>query len=144
MPIDCREIETGTPLHAQQQALREDVLRRPLGRVLTEAERGADIDGVHFAAVEEGTVVASLILFPHASGVVRLRQMAVASHLQGQGVGARLLAFAEDHARERGIHMVRLHARGTATGFYERAGYAAEGGTFDEDGVPHVLMMKSL
>ena len=142
--IEYRQIAIGSPLHAQQQMLREAVLRIPLGRTLTAQERAGDAEGAHFAALRDGEVVGSVILFPYASGEVKLRQMAVAPGLQGQGVGAGLLRFAEDRARANGVARIRLHARATAIGFYTRAGYAEEGAPFDEDGVPHVLMMKAL
>lgn len=142
--IDYREIETGSDLHAQQQALREAVLRAPLGRVLTAEERARDPMGRHFAAVQDGAVVGSVVLFPLAPGVVKLRQMAVAPGLQGQGVGAGLLRFAEDRAREHGVTRIDLHARCTARGFYECNAYAASGEEFDENGVPHILMGKTL
>jgi hypothetical protein len=142
--IEYREIETGSDLHRAQQALRESVLRLPLGRVLGREERARDPEGAHFAALRDGQVVGCVILFPYAPGIVKLRQMAVAPGLQGGGIGMALLRFAEDRARARGVATIRLHARETAIGFYARAGYAQEGAPFDEDGVPHVQMTKAL
>lgn len=144
MDIETREIAVGSDLHRQAQELREQVLRRPLDRMLTPEERARDPEGRHFVAAADGQVVACTILFPQGDGAVRLRQMAVAPAFQGRGVGARLLAFAEERARASGVRSIRLHARSTAIGFYERAGYTEEGAPFDEDGVPHVLMAKTL
>lgn len=144
MEIEYREIKTGSDLHAAQQALREAVLRTPLGRTLTAEERARDPQGRHFAAIQDGAVVGSVVLFPLAPGAVKLRQMAVAPDLQGLGVGGDLLRFAEDRARESGVTRIDLHARCTARGFYDLNGYAARGEEFDEDGVPHILMSKTL
>lgn len=144
MTIDLKEIEIGSALHASQQRLRDEVLRRPLGRALSATDLARDRSGRHFAAVANGEVIACVGLYPEADGLLRLRQMAVAPALQGQGLGARLFAFAENWAREAGAKEIDLHARVDALGFYERAGYAPEGEHFIEHGIPHVVMRKRL
>lgn len=142
--IDLMEIEIGSALHASQQRLRDEVLRKPLGRALSATDLARDRAGRHFAAVRGDEVVACVGLFPEADGVLRLRQMAVAPGLQGQGVGARLLAFAEEWARGAGAAEIDMHARVGAQGFYERSGYTREGAEFEEHGIPHVVMRKRL
>jgi predicted GNAT family N-acyltransferase len=37
-----------------------------------------------------------------------------------------------------------MHARKTATGFYEKLGYVISGGEFEEVTLPHVVMEKKL
>jgi predicted GNAT family N-acyltransferase len=144
MDLDYREIEVGSALHASQQRLRDEVLRKPLGRVLSATDIERDRTGVHFAAIDGDEVVACVGLYPEANGLLRLRQMAVAPSRQGQGVGARLLAFAERWARETGGAEIEMHARVGAEGFYQRSGYAREGDEFQEHGIPHVVMRKRL
>jgi ribosomal protein S18 acetylase RimI-like enzyme len=43
--------------------------------------------------------------------------------LQGRGVGARLVAHLEAHARKAGLGELQLSSSITARGFYERLGY---------------------
>jgi putative acetyltransferase len=43
--------------------------------------------------------------------------------LQGKGIGARLVAHLEAHARETGVVELLLSSSITARGFYERLGY---------------------
>jgi len=144
MALEFREIEVGSALHASQQHLRDEVLRKPLGRALSATDIERDRTGVHFAALCGAEVVACVGLYPEANGLLRLRQMAVTPALQGQGVGARLLAFAEDWARGTGAREIEMHARVVVLGFYERSGYAREGPEFEEHGIPHVVMRKRL
>ncbi|MEJ0022043.1 MAG: GNAT family N-acetyltransferase [Alphaproteobacteria bacterium] len=94
--IELRIIETTSPIYPSQQRLRDEVLRKPLGRQLSAADIDRDRAGAHFVAVREGEVVACVGLYPDGPGKVRLRQMAVSPALQGQGVGLRVLTFAED------------------------------------------------
>jgi predicted GNAT family N-acyltransferase len=43
-----------------------------------------------------------------------------------------------------GLTEVELHAQLTARGFYERAGYVAVGEEYEEAGIRHVTMRRSL
>jgi predicted GNAT family N-acyltransferase len=47
-------------------------------------------------------------------------------------------------AGDRGDHRVMLHAQVSAQAFYERAGFAPAGPVFDEAGIAHIEMMRSL
>ena len=67
----------------------------------------------------------------------KLRSLFVEPGLQQRGVGARLVAHLEAHARAAGITELTLNSSLTAHGFYERLGYRmirfeerADGSTF--------------
>ena len=73
----------------------------------------------------------------------RLRSLFVDPGLQQAGIGARLVAHLEAHARKVGVSELRLSSSLTARGFYERLGYrliAPE----EHDGVTTFLMAKTL
>jgi putative acetyltransferase len=53
----------------------------------------------------------------------KLRSLFVEPGLQGKGVGARLVAHLEAHARQAGVAELHLSSSITARGFYERLGY---------------------
>jgi predicted GNAT family N-acyltransferase len=144
MMVDLRIIEVGSTLYPSQQLLRDEVLRKPLGRELSATDIDRDRTGTHFVAVNEDEVVACVGLYLEGERKVRLRQMAVSPALQGQGLGSRLLAFAEEWARHWRIAEIETHARVSARGFYERAGFVAEGAEFEEVTIPHIAMRKRL
>lgn len=58
---------------------------------------------------------------------IQLRQMAVSSHLQGSGLGMRLLRAGVQMAQQRGAHIVWARARDSALGFYASAGWEVVG-----------------
>jgi predicted GNAT family N-acyltransferase len=97
----------------------------------------------HVVALDETGVVATCRLREVEDGV-KLERMAVERRLRGLGAGARLLEGAEALARERGAERVILHAQTRAQGFYGGQGYEPEGERFDEAGIEHVRMTKSL
>jgi GNAT superfamily N-acetyltransferase len=70
--------------------------------------------------------------------------MAVPNNLQGKGIGRALTIFAENIARDRGYKILIMHARKTATGFYEKQGYHMVGNEFQEVTLPHFIMEKIL
>ena len=70
--------------------------------------------------------------------------MAVQNNLQGKGIGASLMNFAENVARDQGYKKLIMHARKTAIGFYEKLGYKVSGDEFIELSIPHYIMEKKL
>jgi putative acetyltransferase len=73
----------------------------------------------------------------------RLRSLFVEPGLQGKGVGARLVAHLEVHARKAGVAELHLSSSITARGFYERLGYRLIRFDAREDGSTF-LMSKTL
>jgi len=134
----------GSDLYRRALALREAILRSPLGLRLTAEELADDALRQHFCAMSHGAVVGSVSLKPLDRETVQLRQMAVAEERRRARIGAALLASAEDWARETGYRLMVLNARLGAEGFYARFGYLAEGEPFDENTIPHIRMTKPL
>jgi predicted GNAT family N-acyltransferase len=52
--------------------------------------------------------------------------------------------LSEEVARQRGFDRIVLHARDTAVAFYLRLGYQLEGEPFEEVGILHRRMAKTL
>jgi predicted GNAT family N-acyltransferase len=78
----------------------------------------------------------------HPSG--KIGRMAVLPQWRGQGVGAAILRYLVDDARDRGYKEVYLHGQTRVLGFYARFGFVPEGAEFDEAGIPHRLMRLTL
>lgn len=77
-----------------------------------------------------------------APGLAKIQRMAVIDDARGRGVGLAVLRFLEEEARRRGARAFTLGAQLTARGFYERAGYRAEGEVFLDAGIEHVTMVR--
>jgi predicted GNAT family N-acyltransferase len=71
-------------------------------------------------------------------------RMAVRREWRGRGVGAALLRKLIDAAHERGHERVALNAQVQAMPFYARFGFAPCGAPFDEAGIPHQAMQRTL
>ena len=102
---------------------------------------GQDETAQHWLATDAaGIAIGTARLLP--SG--QIGRMAVLSDYRGTGIGATLLGAAVNHARHLGFTTVFLNAQTHALGFYQRAGFTADGAEFMEAGIPHYHMTQSL
>lgn len=137
-------IEHGSKEYQQMVALRNAILRRPLGLTFDQTELDQESQHILIGAFEEEDILGCCMLIEENPQAVRLRQMAVYNEKQGKGIGRALMSFAETLARDRGYKLLTMHARKDAQGFYEKMGYEASGGEFSEITIPHLIMQKKL
>ena len=127
----------------QALALREQVFCREQGVPLAADRDGLDELAIHVVAVESGHVLGTCRVLVE-DGVGRLGRMAVEERSRGRGLGAAILAAAEQSARDAGARLMRLHAQRYVEDLYTAAGYTPYGEAFVEEGIPHVSMEKRL
>ena len=145
--LTCSLLEFGSRLQIASLALRDRVLRKPLGLSYHPDDLKVESAEWHLA-VREGSVLRAVLLLRKADGysseILKMRQVAVDEHVQGRGLGSLLVRFAEDFAREQGCRRIELHARKNAVPFYRKMGYQAEGDWFEEVGIPDLAMFHNL
>jgi len=91
-----------------------------------------------------GQVIATGRLLAAENGVSHIGRMAVHRNLRSGGHGAAVMQVLEDAARARGDSVVALNAQRSAERFYARLGYVPHGDGFEEAGIPHIEMRRSL
>jgi len=143
-PAALHVIRSQHPDYLKVLALRQKVLRAPLGMNLYDEDLSREIDEHIFIYKENEAIKGCLLLAPVAVQKGKLRQMAVSEEEQGKGIGAALIRFAEEFARSKQYKTLELHARISALPFYEKLGYETIGAQFTEVGIPHVKMIKHL
>lgn len=141
---DFRLIPHGSADYHRACALREAVLRRPLGLAFSTTELSAESGQLHFGLFAGETLQACLTAVPMSATEAKLRQMAVRPEWQRRGLGRDLVKQVEAELARRGCAQTWLHARAEAVGFYARLGYHVEGDEFLELGLPHFKMRKTL
>lgn len=106
---------------------------------------GIDPDSVHALACNRfGVPLATGRLLEHVPGVAKIGRMAVLASMRGSGIGRAVLDALVQSARERGDREALLHAQCIAAPFYARAGFSTRGPVFEEAGIPHVEMVRTL
>ena len=126
--------------------LRWALLRKPWGQPRGSERDEHEARSYHvMACTESGEPIAVARLHFNSTDEAQIRFMAVSGSQQGRGIGKAMLESLENHARQRGVSRVILHARDPSVGFYARAGYESLGSSHTLWGViPHVLMRKLL
>jgi predicted GNAT family N-acyltransferase len=110
-----------------------------------------DATAFHVLAFDGGHAIGTgrLVQLPAAPGGEsgkwgQVGRMAVLQSHRLKGLGRKILLALEVEARRLGLNGILLHAQVHAHEFYVRAGYADHGSQFDEAGLPHIQMRKSL
>ena len=105
----------------------------------------ADQHAVHAVAFNRlGWCVATGRMLPAEAGRVKVGRMAVDRVLRGGQLGRQVLEALADAARAQGDQALVLHAQRSAEGFYDRLGFTRQGDPYEEAGIPHVTMGRSL
>lgn len=100
-----------------------------------------DTASMHWLALAtEGSPIGCVRLLPDG----HLGRMAVLPAWRGRGVGHALLDAVLHAAQMRGERVLRLSAQVHAERFYAHAGFVADGPAYEEAGILHVAMQKTL
>ncbi len=144
MVLELRKIEYNSKEYQHTLKLRDRILRFPLGLRLTPQELVKDECDIHLGGFFGEELIACLILSVVAAQRMKMRQVAVDEKRQGIGIGAQLVRFSEQIARENQMTTLELSARSTAVDFYLRQGYQVVGDAYSEQKIPHIKMTKCL
>lgn len=157
-PQDASNLEVvlveGDARRAEAYAIRVDVFVNEQGvppeLELDDLDAGAD----HILLVLDGVAVATgrLVveepgyegLDPRWGQVAHLGRIAVTRVHRSRGFGAAVVRELETLAAQRGLRVAYLGAQSYARPFYERLGYTAYGPPFDDAGIEHRHMTRSL
>jgi predicted GNAT family N-acyltransferase len=126
-------------------AVREQVFCVEQGVPRAEELDGRDEQALHLVALsaEDGPVIGTLRLLFRGEQV-KVGRVAVEREWRRRGIAAKMLEMALTEARARGAREARLAAQLEATGLYEQAGFSVQSEPFDDAGIPHVWMGRSL
>lgn len=139
------KIDFATPEYDETIRLRYKILREPLGLEFTEEQLATEYSDFHLAAYDAAWILRGcLVLTPLSDTTIKMRQVAVDSSVQKQGIGQLLVKASEQFAIQNGFKIMELNARDTAIPFYEKLGYQKVGDMFTEVNIPHFKMKKEI
>lgn len=144
MHIHYQIISQQSPYWPQVLDVRQRLLRMPLGLNLYKEDLQAEADQYTAVALIENQVAACLMVKILNEQLIKFRQMAVDTIYQKKGIGSRILAYTEDYCRSKGYKHIELNARFSVAGFYIQSGYTQVGDLFEEVGISHIKMIKTI
>lgn len=101
-------------------------------------------EATHFVAYADGEPVGAARLREPEDGVGKVERLAVLQSHRGDGLGRELMEAVEAEARRRGLSRLTLHGQLRVADFYEHLDYEQVSDEFEEAGIPHVEMEKSI
>ena len=140
--LKFKVIKHGGKKYNDTIALRDEVLRKPLGLQFTPGQLEAEKDQVHIAGSLEKKLVCCLVLIIDPDRKAQMRQVVVAPSHQQKGLGKEIVRFTEAYLMEREIKVMYCNSRDLAVPFYKKLGYKIVGDQFFEVTIPHFRMEK--
>lgn len=126
-------------------ALRTAILRIPLNLEFTEEQLESESEEFHFGVYSvDGNLLACLSFKVDSQNCLQMRQVAVESSVQNNGIGQFIVKEAENWAKSKGFNKIILHARDVAVPFYIKQQYEIVGDAFIEVNILHRHMQKIL
>lgn len=142
--IVVRQIPWNSKEYEQELALRNEILRVPLGMNLYEQDLSQENTYWHVGAFLDDRLVGTLLFIDRGEGVTQMRQVAVAQDMRRQGIGRQMVQYGENLVREKGFSTIILDARKVALEFYLSLGYQVTSEEIILSGIPHFKMKKDL
>ncbi|MCP4375261.1 MAG: GNAT family N-acetyltransferase [bacterium] len=143
--MDVYEVKFDSDDYHEILAMRDRLLRRPLGLTWSQMDLEGESEQFHFGLYDQsGTPIACVVINPLDDKTAKLRQMCVEEAHRAIGAGRQLIQSVEEILREKGIRKIKMDARKAAVGFYLKLGYQTEGDEFTQVTIPHFRMTKTL
>jgi predicted GNAT family N-acyltransferase len=139
------ELDFATPAYDECLELRNQVLRIPLGLSFSVSDMLDESDEFHFGLYNTRMGLLACASFRKISdSVLKMRQVVVHPAMQRTGIGSMLVNKLEIWAGHNGYKKIELHARDIAVKFYKKLDYKIVGKPFEEVGIPHRKMQKTI
>ena len=103
-----------------------------------------DSSAAHVLAYQDAHCIGTGRLVNLSAKQAQIGRMAVLAKFRGKGIGKQILQKLVDLAASRGVLEIILHSQVSAIPFYGKLGFQAQGGVYEEAGIPHRNMMLTL
>jgi len=136
-------VETGEELEAALE-LRRQVFSLEQGIAESLVCDAQDHEALQIIVKIGSTVIGTArIRFP-GDNCAKIERMAVSRCWRRRGIGRGIMTFLTDELKRRRVEKVVLHAQHDAVYFYKSMGYIISGASFEEAGIKHLPMERSL
>jgi len=125
------------------QSIRKQVFVNEQDVPLDREIDGLDNDSDHIILFFENTSCGCARL-RYSDNIMKIERVAVLSDYRGKGFGKKIISFCLEHALNKKIKEVRLHAQFHLKDFYASFGFKEIGNTFYDAGILHIEMVKKI
>ena len=140
MPLEFNIINYNSPEYQKALRLREDVMRKPLGLLLSEEDVKDDGKRIHIS--KDIIMMSSFAVVLYK--IAHIYSVFVKQELQNKGFGQRLMAYAENYAKSQGAKRLYVEGRKAAKNFYQKCGFSSCGLEYIDMNIVHQDMRKDI
>lgn len=105
---------------------------------------GYDKEALHVVVKNEEEVIGSARVRFLANSQAKLERMAILKHYRRKGIGREMLRFLDSVLKDRHVPEITIHAQLEVAPFYELCGFKGVGLPFQEAGIKHIKMHKTI
>ncbi len=105
---------------------------------------GKDNDSDHIVAYYNGKHIGTLRIRYIDNKTAKIERLAVLPNFRKGGTATKIMKFTLDYLLKKGLKSIILDSQEYIKGFYEKLGFIQYSEVFEEVGIPHVKMMKSI
>ncbi len=139
------QIDFGTPEYDEAFKLRYNVLRAPLGLDYDPEIICQEYPHLHFGVYDDAMKIQGYYMMVlHDTHILKMKQVSVDESKQKSGIGRSMVEHCIHWARLHGYKQIDIHAREYAVPFYEKLGFKKSGKRFEEVGLPHHSMTRTI
>lgn len=144
MPLEFNIINYNSPEYQKALRLREDVMRKPLGLLLSEEDVKDDGKRIHIGGYYNDELICGCSLRIIHHKIAHIYSVFVKQELQNKGFGQRLMAYAENYAKSQGAKRLFVEGRKAAKNFYQKCGFSSCGLEYIDMNIVHQDMRKDI
>jgi predicted GNAT family N-acyltransferase len=138
------EVADYTEKSAEIQSVRIQVFQIEQGVDPSLEFDGKDETAEHIIAYLENQPVGTTRIRYLEQKIAKIERLAVLSMTRGRGIGKQLMEKALEIAAQKNVQEVVVHAQEYVKALYQKLGFEQVGERFEEAGIAHVKMIKTL
>ena len=144
MNVTFKFIQYNSPPYTEALRLREDVMRKPLGILLSEEDIKDDDNKTHICGYYGDELVCGCSLKVIHHKIAHIYSVFVKQIYQNQGIGQELMTFAESYAKSLGVARLYVEGRKAAQRFYQKCDFTPCGSEYVDMNILHQDMRKDI
>lgn len=137
-------IQYALPEYKETLQLREDVMRKPLGLLLSAEDIKDDNMRTHIGGYYNGKLVCTCSFKIIHGKIAHIYSVCVKQEFQNRGVGQQLMNFTEKYVKLHGAARLYVEGRKSAKKFYQKCGFSPCGSEYIDMNIQHQDMRKDI
>lgn len=121
---------TDTKIYLQALKLRNDILRKPIGKDISNQDLKIEENNTFFGAFDKDQLIGTISYYVKSPNVAYLTAFAVKESQQRMGIGTKLVNTLIASLKRKNFKQIIVDVRESAVSFYQKCGFIVVSGPF--------------